>query len=188
MSTAPARSCGSCSLCCKVLRVDELHKPMGVWCSHFKSGVGCSIHGSHPASCNNYQCLWILSPTMPDAVRPDRCKVVMSIDDGGRRIIARADPAYPDAWRQEPIYGQLKAWATAYWFKGRTIYAMVGKHMWLITPKEDVDLGEPDERSPIGYEVGPDGHLKVTVFPPVPEGVEFDPEAVKAVMGHVPPR
>lgn len=188
MSTQPTKTCGSCSLCCKVLRVDELEKPMGVWCAHFKAETGCGIHGSHPPSCNNYQCLWILSPTMPDEVRPDRCKVVMTIDDGGHRIIARADPAHPNAWRQEPVYCQLKRWAKDYWFKGRGIWAMTGKHMWLITPDQDIDLGEPDERSPIGYAQGPDGSISVTIFPPVPEGVDFDPVAVKAVMGHIPPR
>jgi hypothetical protein len=188
MTPPPTKSCGSCSLCCKVLRVDELQKPMGVWCSHFRSGTGCGIHGSHPPSCNNYQCLWILSPTMPDSVRPDRCKVVMSIDDGDRRIIARADPGHPDAWRQQPVYGQLKAWATAYWFKGRSIYAMVGKRMWLITPKEDVDLGEPDERSPIAYEVGPDGHLKVTILPPLGEGEDYDQVQLKGMLGWTPNR
>jgi len=188
MSTPPPRTCGSCGLCCKILRIDELEKPMGQWCPNFKAGRGCTIYGTHPQSCRNYQCLWLISPSMPDAVRPDRCKVVMSIDDGGRRIIARADPAYPNAWRQEPVYGQLKRWAADSWFKGRTIWAMVGRHMWLIAPNEDVDIGETHERSPLAYQQGSDGSIKVTVLPPLPEGEEYDPAAVNAVMGWPPTR
>jgi hypothetical protein len=180
--TPQFRACGSCSLCCKVLRVDELQKPMGQWYAHFKAGVGCSIHGSHPQSCRHFQCLWILSPTMPDAVRPDRCKVVMTIDDGGARIIARADPADPSAWRREPIHGQLRRWAADSWFKGRTIWAMVGTRMWLITPDRDIDIGETDERCPTAYQQAPDGTITVIVLPPLPQGEPYDPAAMQAAV------
>ena len=95
MSTSPPRTCGSCSLCCKILRIDELEKPMGSWCPHHKAGQGCTIYGSHPQSCRNYQCLWLISPTMPDSVRPDRSKVVLEVDNNGARILARCDPASP---------------------------------------------------------------------------------------------
>lgn len=186
MSVPPARSCGSCSLCCKILRVDELTKPMGQWCAHFKAGVGCSIHGSHPQSCRNFQCLWILSPTMPEAVRPDRCKVMFTIDDDGHRIIARADPADPMAWRREPIHGQLRRWAADSWFKGRTMWAMVGTRMWLVTPDRDIDIGETDERSPTAYQQAPDGTITVIVLPPLPAGQAYDPAAIQAAVdaGH----
>ena len=30
----PGRACGSCTLCCKTMGVDELAKPPGVWCQH----------------------------------------------------------------------------------------------------------------------------------------------------------
>jgi hypothetical protein len=180
MSTPPDRQCGSCSLCCKILRVDELDKPMDQWCGHFKSGQGCSIHGSHPQSCRNYHCMWIISPAMPQSARPDRSKVMFSLDDDGRRIIARADPDFPDAWRQNPIHGQLRAWAGAYWFKGRTIWAMVGKRMWLIAPDRDIDIGETDERSPTSYTQGPTGRIQVTILPPLPEGEDYDPEKAQA--------
>ena len=188
MSTAPARTCGSCSLCCKVLKIEELQKPMGAWCPNFKAGSGCSVYGAHPPSCQTFQCLWLISPTMPDSARPDRCKVVLTIDDGGRRIIARADPAHPGAWRQQPLYGQLKHWAAEGWSKGRTIWAMVGRRMWLVAPGQDVDVGETDERSPLAYEQRPDGTIKVTVLPPLPEGEDYDPAAVNVAMGWPPAR
>ena len=176
------RTCGSCSLCCKVLRVDELHKPMGQWCAHFKAGVG---HGraENPQALEATTGLWVRAmDRAADAVRPDRCKVVMTIDDGGHRIIARADPADPTAWRREPIHGQLRRWAADFWFKGRTIWAMVGTRMWLVTPDRDVDIGETDERCPTAYQQAPDGTITVIVLPPLPEGEAYDSVAVQAAV------
>jgi hypothetical protein len=164
------------------MRVDELAKPMGRWCDHFKAGVGCGVHETRPPSCRNFQCLWTISPTMPDAVRPDRCKVVMTMDDGGRRIIARADPADPSAWRREPVHGQLRRWASDFWFKGRTIWAQAGQRMWLITPDRDIDIGETDERCPTAYQQAPDGTITVIVLPPLAEGADYDPAAAQAAI------
>jgi hypothetical protein len=164
------------------MRIDELDKPMGAWCQHFKAGVGCSVYGFHPPSCQNFKCMWLISPTMPDAVRPDRCKVVLVIDEGGARIIARADPADPAAWRREPMHGQLRRWAADSWFKGRTIWAAVQKHTWLITPDRDIDVGETHERSPTVYTQAPDGTITVIILPPLPEGEEYDPAAVQAAV------
>ncbi len=187
MSSPPSKTCGSCSLCCKVMSVDDLGKLQGVWCSYFKKGPGCSIHGSHPLSCQAFQCLWLLSPTMPDAVRPDRSKIVFSLDDEGRRIIARCDPDHPNAWRQPDIYRQLKHWSKDGWGKGRTVWAMINRHMWLIAPDQDVDVGETDPRSPFFYETAPNGRITVTVLPPLAEGEDYDPNAVMEKVGRGPP-
>jgi hypothetical protein len=163
MSPPPARSCGSCSLCCKVMGIDELDKPAGAWCQHFKAGVGCCIHGSHPPTCQGFRCMWLISPTMPDQVRPDRCKVVLTLEGGDANIVAHADPADPSAWRREPIHGQLRRWAAGYWFKDRTVWAKVNEHTWLIAPDRDIDLGEIDEHAPVTYGQAPDGTITVTI-------------------------
>jgi hypothetical protein len=40
-----ARSCGTCSLCCKLPYVAELNKPINTWCPHARPGHGgCSIY------------------------------------------------------------------------------------------------------------------------------------------------
>lgn len=91
--------------------------------------------------------MWLISPAMPETLRPDRAKVLISIEDGGASIVARADPADPGAWRREPIHGQLRRWAADNWFKQRTIWAMVDRRAWLIAPDRDVDLGEIDAHS-----------------------------------------
>lgn len=152
------------------MRIDEIDKPAGAWCPHFKPGGGCAIHGAHPQTCRAFQCMWILSPTMPDAVRPDRCKVVLTIDYGGARIVARADPADPQAWRREPIYGQLKRWAADNWFKDRTIWAMVDRRTWLVAPDRDIDIGQTDEGAEVTYQQAFDGTITVIVAPPFAGG------------------
>ena len=57
---APVRSCGSCSLCCKLLVIDELDKPPDTWCPHCKPGRGgCSIYADRPPSCRLFRCGWL---------------------------------------------------------------------------------------------------------------------------------
>ena len=106
-----ARSCGPCSLCCKVAVVPELSKPAGAWCSHARPGKGgCAIYGSpeRPAVCSSFQCAWVARPNgLPDAFRPDRVHAYvtgLTTNDG---IAAHVDPGYPDAWRTEPLAGFL---------------------------------------------------------------------------------
>lgn len=79
------RSCGSCSLCCTVLRVDELGKLGGTPCRHQRPGHpegGCGIHSSRPAVCRGYRCLW-LSGSLDEEDRPDRLGAVLSLASEG---------------------------------------------------------------------------------------------------------
>ena len=81
------RDCGSCSLCCKVLGIDDLygpdeHKPAQQWCKHCQIGKGCKIYDARPAPCREFQCMWVLGYA-PEELRPDKTKCafwVMSDD------------------------------------------------------------------------------------------------------------
>ena len=57
------RRCGSCSLCCRVLRVDPLRKLGGVACLHQREGTPapCAIHQQpeRPELCGAYRCAWL---------------------------------------------------------------------------------------------------------------------------------
>ncbi|MEE8167216.1 MAG: hypothetical protein V3T64_16740 [Myxococcota bacterium] len=68
---AAKRSCGSCSLCCTLLRVDELHKVAGEDCIHQRGTAGCGIYETRPPICRGYRCLW-LQGGLEDDERPDR--------------------------------------------------------------------------------------------------------------------
>ncbi len=73
------RTCGDCSLCCTVLRVDELGKLGGSDCVHQnRRGPGCSIHPRRPGICRAYRCLW-LSGGLEAGDRPDRLGAVLDV-------------------------------------------------------------------------------------------------------------
>lgn len=64
------RSCGGCTLCCKVIGVHEIAKPKGVLCTHCKPGSGCMVHASRPKACRAYTCRCTADQVM--AVYPNR--------------------------------------------------------------------------------------------------------------------
>ena len=68
------RECGECRLCCKIMGVPELDKPMNVWCKHV-CNTGCSIYEKRPQSCRDFVCVWLGGLT-PEKERPDKVKVV----------------------------------------------------------------------------------------------------------------
>lgn len=149
------------------MAIDELAKPQGVWCKHCTPGRGCELYGTHPPSCQAFRCGWLVNADIPDSVRPDRSKVVLDIDSDGNRVIARCDPGYPLAWQRDPMHGQLRRWAAFGWEKGQTVVAMTNRRLWLITPKEDVYVGEIDPNSPFAIAERMDGSISVTVLPAV---------------------
>ena len=90
-----ARACGECSLCCTLLRVDELGKLGGIPCVHQDVGEkGCSIHAERPEICRAYRCLW-LSGGLEEADRPDRLGAVLDIVAEGPVVRLEVREAQP---------------------------------------------------------------------------------------------
>ncbi|MFP6656312.1 MAG: hypothetical protein VCB25_11850 [Myxococcota bacterium] len=83
---AASRSCGTCSLCCSVLRVDELHKRAGDDCVHQldadQNPVGCAIYQTRPGICRAYQCLWRQGGLEEDE-RPDATGGIVDLETVG---------------------------------------------------------------------------------------------------------
>jgi hypothetical protein len=110
----PARGCGDCSLCCKLLGIEALGKPLDKWCSHCAPGAGgCTIYPGRPEACRSFSCLWLLDGMLGEDWRPDRAGFVLYLDEGGRRLVVHADPDRPEAWRQTPYGDELTRWAAA---------------------------------------------------------------------------
>ena len=111
------KACGTCSLCCKLLRVRELNKPIDTLCRHATPDRGgCSIYPRRPSSCRGFICAWLTNRSLGDVWFPAHCKMILaqrvapySIAEQG--LLVTVDPAYPSAWRREPYYSQLLAWA-----------------------------------------------------------------------------
>lgn len=91
-----ANACGSCRMCCKLLAVGEIDKPVDKWCPH-SCPTGCGIYPTRPEPCRIYRCMWLVSQGTPQAwamqARPDNCGVVfdaMSSNPG--TVVARVSP------------------------------------------------------------------------------------------------
>ncbi len=121
-----ARNCGDCSLCCKLLAVEELAKPSHRWCSHFAPGTGCAIHGEHPHECRDFWCLWMLQPNLGEAWRPKRAHFVLYFIGDGDQLIVDVDPAHPNAWRREPYHTAIIGWARAGGPRGMSVVVKIG--------------------------------------------------------------
>lgn len=105
----PGRSCGTCTLCCRLPDIDLFEKPANVWCRHCIAGKGCSIYADRPSVCRDFLCLWMTDEALDEAWAPSRSH--MMIYRQGPQITVLVDPDYPDIWRSEPYHAQLHRWA-----------------------------------------------------------------------------
>ncbi len=99
-ASGSGRACGPCSMCCTVLRVDELKKLGGVACNQLGlAGTGCSIHETRPRICRDYRCLW-LQGKLEDEDRPDQLGAILDLVSEGtmpRLAIREVSPGAYDA-------------------------------------------------------------------------------------------
>ena len=133
------RACGDCTLCCKVMAIEEIAKPAGQWCRHCKPGRGCLVYDDRPAECRAFNCLWLMDERFGPHWKPARSKMVLTSSDDGLEI--RCDPGFPDAWRKEPFRGEIGALATAGETHDVTVLVISGQKMVLVTPEKEFDLG-----------------------------------------------
>jgi hypothetical protein len=123
------RQCGDCTLCCKLLPVQDnepwrnapaLDKPAGVRCPHQRH-TGCTIYKTAmPFCCKMWNCRWLVNDDMGDQSRPDRSHLVVDImpdyitavQDGVTHTVQVAqvwcDPKYPDAHRDPAFRRYLR--------------------------------------------------------------------------------
>ena len=85
------RECGSCTLCCKLIGVEELKKPQNVWCRHCNIGQGCKIYDTRPQGCRDFSCLW-LKGLIPEELKPNDVHHVFDMTLDGKRLVVHSDP------------------------------------------------------------------------------------------------
>ena len=106
--------CDNCTICCKVMKVDELDKPGNVWSQHCDIGLGCHIYEDRPESCRAYECVWLKSQRFPHPIpgelRPDKSKVVIGTMNNGEEVVLYVTPDRPDAWRKGEFGKLVKSW------------------------------------------------------------------------------
>ncbi len=111
---AANRSCGPCSLCCRVLRVDELAKPAGENCPQQMlgeaegAGSGCRIHLERPAVCRGYHCLW-LQGGLEENERPDQTGGIVDLENLGMGVQLSIREVSPGAFDASPALQAIAA-------------------------------------------------------------------------------
>jgi hypothetical protein len=149
----PGKSCGTCTECCKMLSIEELQKPGGVYCSHCTIGGGCNIYPDRPTPCRTFLCSWLYSPLMGPNLKPEKCHVVMVELTDSRLLMAECDPDLPDAWRAPAVINFLRQ-AAAMLGSDWRVYAAVKGQRWLVT--QDAIVSEAGEvTSFVGHKVAP---------------------------------
>jgi len=153
------RSCGTCTLCCKLFPVRELDKAAGRWCPHVVQGRGCAIHPRRPTVCRQFFCQWLLNPDLGPEWKPENAKFVLSIYPGSNSLAVTVDPTAAQAWTKEPYYRRLKQWATAAVARHQQVVVFVGTRAIVILPDRDVALGElkPGDEIVVRKSTGPVG-------------------------------
>jgi hypothetical protein len=150
-----------------VIGIAALDKPAGQWCPHFAKGKGCSIYAEAPDECHGFNCTWLLTPRLGEEWRPDRCKLVMWTNRPGR-LIVDVDADFPNAWRREPYYAQLKAWSDRSRPDASEVLVRVKGRMIVVFPETDIDLGPYDRSNSIasGYRTENGRQVPYAVFVP----------------------
>ena len=141
----PGRSCGGCTLCCKVLSVPTLEKPRGAWCQHCERGVGCRIYEARPGECRSFLCGWLVSDRFGPEWKPEKSKIVITVTRDGNGFEFQCDPGFPQAWRKEPYYSKILHLSGVAAAHDGIVLVAVGMTRTLIAPEGEFPLGEVAE-------------------------------------------
>ena len=124
----PGKACGPCSLCCKILEIDDFKKPPGPWCDHCQPGIGCGAYAVRPATCRDFACLWKGDRGLSPLLRPDKVGTLLMEDADSEDYLAVCDPERPLAWRTPLVFNHLVSIAKT----GRVVMAKAGRKAWRI--------------------------------------------------------
>lgn len=142
-----AGKCEDCTFCCKMPAIKEFNKPRNVWCQFCAKGKGCTIYDSRPASCIEFECVWLQSQASSQAMsascRPDKSHVMLVVGLDNKTVVAHCDPAYPLAWREGPVHEALKALLK---YKHNVVVNIKNRFFQLMPDGEqrDIVMSEPD--------------------------------------------
>jgi hypothetical protein len=141
-----ARACGTCTLCCKVMAIEQLEKPAGEWCGHCDPGKRCRIYDNRPIECQAFNCLWLIDARLGEHWKPSIAGLVLTTSEDGIEI--RCDPDRPEAWRREPYRSDIEKLAISGEQHDVTVLVISGADMTLVTPGREFHLGavDADER------------------------------------------
>jgi hypothetical protein len=141
----PGRSCDNCTMCCKLLAIDVLKKPRGVWCTKCDQKRGCTIYETRPDPCRGFYCGYLRLADLDERWKPAKAKFLINFEAQANRIVIHADPARPDAWRSNPYYKAIKQWAATSQRQGGMVLVWAGSRATIVLPDRDIELGDVRE-------------------------------------------
>jgi hypothetical protein len=146
MTTTTDRSCGTCTLCCKVFDVPPVdNKPRGVWCKHCTPGRGCGIWQTRPDFCRDFHCMWIKDATLGPEWKPDIAKFVLNYRRDLGVLNVMVDIKTPNVWRQEPYLSGLRDFAARASAFKHIVQITVGKRLIVLSPEREFDMGVTED-------------------------------------------
>ncbi len=172
-----SESCGTCSLCCKLLKIEPepehsfLGKNWHEWCIYCKPGEEkpCTIYEKRPQACQLFQCVWLQSqerddvPSLSAELKPKRSHVVLAQSQEDYFVMfAYVDPTWPSAWRMEPMRSHLITTAN----NGCTVVIVVNDDRYIMTkgrPTLKLKEGELQQLAKDVYITQQDGRVMIGV-------------------------
>jgi len=145
-SPSPTRSCGDCSLCCKVYTIPVLDKREGQWCRHCRPGHGCSIYETRPDYCRSFICEWMREPGFPDHWKPTRSRMVATRHPPTGFLHIQVDPSQPAMWSREPYRSDLARWARQLLTRRVHVLVFIRDEATLIIGEQAIPLGRMGPR------------------------------------------
>jgi hypothetical protein len=105
-ASAGERTCSGCTLCCSLLGIVELKKPVFKICKHCVIGKGCKIYDIKPATCSGFLCSYRISANVPEYWNPKVCGMLLHRENNMLSIICSNGAKH--RWKQEPYWGDIK--------------------------------------------------------------------------------
>lgn len=160
------RACGSCGLCCKLMRIEEIDKPENRWCPHYSQGRGCGVYQTRPTECATFVCGWLVDEKLDERWKPTTARFFLWQPAGPRRLVIEVDPAFPQAWRKEPYYSTIKSWSNRSRPGAAELIVKVGQRVTMIFPERDIELGllQPEGVIKSGYRLQDGRHQPYAYF------------------------
>lgn len=144
MTLAPApalhpanRTCGTCTLCCRLPEIEEFDKPANAWCENCVEGQGCAIYDERPQLCRDFLCQWITNDTLGPEWEPSISN--MMVYRQGQQITVLVDPDNSPKWNREPYLGQLRRWAAESARDGGYVIVFAGDDVAKIKPSAEAN-------------------------------------------------
>lgn len=163
------RSCGSCTLCCKVYPIEALDKRRNALCVHCTPGRGCGNYEERPPVCRDFLCLWLQDPSLGEEWKPDISHMVIALRStpATTAIQVTVDPAYPLAWQKAPYLDQMVLWAQAVTPDKRYVVIFEGETATVLLPDRPVDLGATPDGETFNLDFWQeDGRWEVSFYKP----------------------